>query len=180
MTNLSPGIPNEAERKRLLHMVSLLLPKYHRDTTEVLFAFLKWVASFAHLDEETGSKMDLQNLATVICPSILYSRGRDGVRDESFGAIRVVTALLENQDEYFFVPDEFLPILHDQEYFQNSMELPSKEFLKKCDAYYRVKMSGRTPGLTSPVSGSTPFNFNTSNPPRPDDSRGMPPRSESR
>ncbi|EFP88891.2 uncharacterized protein PGTG_14230 [Puccinia graminis f. sp. tritici CRL 75-36-700-3] len=32
---------------------------------------MKWVASFSHLDEETGSKMDLQNLATVITPNIL-------------------------------------------------------------------------------------------------------------
>ena len=158
-------------------MVVLLLPKSHRDTLEVLFVFLKWVASFAHMDEETGSKMDLGNLATVICPSILYSRGRDPVRDESFGAIRVITALLENQDEYFCVPEEFLPILNDQEYFQNSMELPSKEFLKKCDTYYRVKASGKTPGLTSPVSGTTPFNFNVT---RPDDPRSMPPRAESR
>ena len=70
----------------MMHMVSLILPKAHRDTLEVLFVFLKWVASFAHLDEETGSKMDLQNLATVICPSILYSRGQNAVRDESFGS----------------------------------------------------------------------------------------------
>ncbi|GJE90959.1 RhoGAP-domain-containing protein [Phanerochaete sordida] len=154
------NLTNEAERKRMLHMVSLILPKYHRDTMEVLFVFLKWVASFAHLDEETGSKMDLPNLATVICPSILYSRGRDGVRDESFGAIRVVTALLENQDEFFCVPEEFLPILHDQDYFQSSMELPSKDFLKKCDTYYKQ------------------FNFNTAQ--RSDDSRGPPPRAESR
>ena len=142
---------------------------------EVLFVFLKWVASFAHMDEETGSKMDLQNLATVICPSILYSRGKDGVPENSFGPIRVVTVLLENQDEFFCVPEEFLPILQDQEYFQNSMELPSKEFLKKCDMYQRVKQSGRTPGLMSPLGGSTPFNFN-----RSDDPRGMPPRPESR
>lgn len=175
-----PGLPNEADRKRLLHMISLILPKYHRDTMEVLFVFLKWVASFAHLDEETGSKMDLQNLATVICPSILYSRGRDGVRDESFGAIRVVTALLEHQDEHFCVPEEFLHILQDQDYFQSSMDLPSKEFLKKCDMYHRVKANGRTPGMTSPVSGSTPFNFVGANSQRSDDSRTMPPRAESR
>lgn len=112
---------------------------------EVLFVFLKWVASFAHMDESTGSKMDLPNLATVICPSILYSRGRDAVRDESFGAIRVVTSLLENQDEFYMVPEEFLPILHDQEYFSNSMELPSKDFMKKCDTYMRLKVNGRPP-----------------------------------
>jgi hypothetical protein len=110
---------------------------------EVLFVFLKWVASFAHMDETTGSKMDLGNLATVICPSILYSRSRDAARDESFGAIRVVTSLLEHQDELFTVPEEFLPILHDQEYFSSSVELSSKDFMKKCDTYMRLKSNGR-------------------------------------
>lgn len=123
-------------------MVSILLPKNNRDTMEVLFVFLKWVASFAHMDEETGSKMDLQNLATVICPSILYSRGQNAVRDESFGAIRVVTSLLENQDVFYCVPEEFLPILHDQDYFVSCMELPSKDFLKKCETYLRLKANG--------------------------------------
>ncbi|CAL1714706.1 unnamed protein product [Somion occarium] len=169
----SQGLPNEADRKRLLHMISLLLPKYHRDTMEVLFVFLKWVASFAHIDKETGSKMDLQNLATVICPSILYSRGRDAVRDESFGSIRVVSSLLENQDEFYFVPEEFLPILQDQDYFASSMELPSKDFLKKCDTYMRIRASGRTPGLMSPVNGPSSSPFST---PRPEDMRSVPPR----
>ncbi|OSX64291.1 hypothetical protein POSPLADRAFT_1045378 [Postia placenta MAD-698-R-SB12] len=171
----SQSLPTEQERMRMLHMVSLILPKAHRETLEVLSVFLKWVASFAHLDTETGSKMDLQNLATVICPSILYSRGRDAVRDESFGAIRVVTALLENQDELYCVPQEFLSILQDQDYFVNSLDLPSKEFLKKCETYMRLKASGRTPLLTSPVSGSAPFNPST---PRPEDMRAQPPRSQ--
>ncbi|KAI0072681.1 RhoGAP-domain-containing protein [Panus rudis PR-1116 ss-1] len=170
----SQSLPNEADRKRLLHMISIILPKQHRDTMEVLFVFLKWVASFAHVDKETGSKMDLQNLATVICPSILYSRGRDAVRDESFGAIKVVTSLLENQDEFYCVPEEFLPILQDQDYFASSMELPSKEFLKKCDTYMRLKASGRTPVLMSPVNGPASSPFVTT--PRPEDSRSFPPR----
>ncbi|KAI0820813.1 RhoGAP-domain-containing protein [Trametes gibbosa] len=170
------SLPAEQDRKRMLHMVSLLLPKAHRDTLEVLFVFLKWVASFAHLDEETGSKMDLQNLATVICPSILYSRGQNAVRDESFGAIRVVTALLENQDEFYCVPEDFLPILQDEDHFANSMELPSREFLKKVEAYMRMKSGGRTPGLTSPTLGNAQFNFNPGTP-RAEDMRSMPPRS---
>ena len=165
------ALSNEFERKRLLHMIAIILPKPHRDTMEVIFVFLKWVASFAHIDKETGSKMDLGNLATVICPSILYSRGRDAVRDESFGAIRVVTALLENQDEFYCVPDEFLPMLHDQDYFQTSLELPGKDFMKKCDTYLRVKASGRSPGLMSPVHGSSPFGT-----PRTEDMRSLPPR----
>lgn len=105
--------------------------------------------------------MDLLNLATVICPSILYSRGRDAVRDESFGAIKVVTSLLENQDEFYTVPEEFLPILHDQEYFANSLELPSKEFLKKCDMYMRLKAGGR-----NPASAIFPGSPNPTNSPR--------------
>ncbi|ETW79001.1 hypothetical protein HETIRDRAFT_323512, partial [Heterobasidion irregulare TC 32-1] len=158
----SQALPNEADRQRLLHMISLILPKSHRDTMEILFVFLKWVAQFAHMDEQTGSKMDLPNLATVICPSILYSQGRDAVRDDSFGAIRVVTALLENQDEYYAVPQEFLPILHDQDYFAHSMDLPSKEFMKKCDTYMRLKASGRSlPGPSmSPGGSSSPFQPN--------------------
>ncbi|KAF8552406.1 RhoGAP-domain-containing protein [Imleria badia] len=156
---------HDLERRRCLHMVSLLLPKSHRDTMEVLFVFLKWVASFAHMDESTGSKMDLPNLATVICPSILYSRGRDAVRDESFGAIRVVTSLLENQDEFYTVPEEFLPILHDQEYFSNTLELPSKDFLKKCDTYMRLKAGGRTPAAA--VFAGSPNPVNAQRPERP-------------
>jgi hypothetical protein len=125
---------------------------------EVLFVFLKWVASFAHLDEETGNMMDLSNLATVICPSIMYSRGRDAVRDKSLGSIRVITELLVLQDELYIVPQEFLPILSDQEYFSSSMELPSKEFLKKCDTYMRLKSSGRPPAVfNNPnINGSNP------------------------
>ncbi|KIM44940.1 hypothetical protein M413DRAFT_367036 [Hebeloma cylindrosporum] len=138
----SQSLPSFEERKRYLHLISLIMPKSHRDTMEVLFVFLKWVASFAHMDAETGSKMDLENLAKVICPSILYARGRDPLRDETLSGVHVVTLLLENQDEFFTVPEDFLTILHDQEYFANSMDLPSKEFLKKCDTYMRVKGGG--------------------------------------
>ncbi|KAJ6518673.1 RhoGAP-domain-containing protein [Mycena sanguinolenta] len=148
---------SEADRRRMLHLVSLMLPKSHRDTMEVLFVFFKWVASFAHMmDSRTGSKMDLGNLATVICPSILYARGNDSVRDESFPGISVMKALLENQDEFFTVPVEFLPILQDQEYFANSMELPGKDFLKKVDTYMKFKAgsaNGRPPNMNMP-----PFN----------------------
>ena len=97
------------------------------------------------------------------------------MRDESFGSIRVVTALLENQDEFYCVPEEFLPMLADEEYFANCMELPSREFLKRVDTYMRVKTGGRTPGLTSPTIGNATFNF-TPGTPRPEDPRSMPPR----
>jgi hypothetical protein len=149
-------LPNEQDRVRQLHLVYTLLPRYHRDTTEILFVFLKWVASFSHVDEDTGSKMDLQNLATVICPNILYSKGRDPTRDESFTAIRVVHQLLELQDDYYAVPEEFISVLHDQEYFANALDMPGKDLLKKCETYRRLKQAGgRGPPMGSlPTSGS--------------------------
>lgn len=132
------------------------MPKPHRDTMEVLFVFLKWVASFAHMDSETGNLMDLPNLATVIAPSIMRARGRDPMRDETFGALRVVTNLLENQDEFFLVPEEFVQVLQDQEYFTNCMELPGKDFLKKCETYTKVKgMNGRLPPSNGQYNGPT-------------------------
>lgn len=70
---------------------------------EVLFVFLRWVASFAHVDEETGSKMDLQNLATVICPNVLYAKGKDATKDESFLGIRAIVELMAWQDLMFTV-----------------------------------------------------------------------------
>lgn len=118
---------------------------------EVLFVFLKWVASFAHVDEETGSKMDLVNLATVICPSILYGKG--AAHTESVSAIPVVTELLVNQDEFWQVPEEFLPMLQEKEYFASSLDLSSKDFMKKCEAFIRSRASGRqlpSGGVTSP------------------------------
>jgi len=156
----SQSLSSEEDRKRYLHLISLILPKSHRDTMEVLFVFLKWVASFAHLDAETGSKMDLGNLATVICPSILYARGRDAMKDETFSGFRVMTSLMENQDEFFAVPQEYLSILHDQEYFANSLDLPGKEFMKKCDTYLRMK------GINGRPSPGTPYNGSSNGAPR--------------
>lgn len=107
--------------------------------------------------------MDLHNLATVISPNIFRSspaKGTDSVRVESFESIRVMDSLLEYQDEFYQVPDDFLPLLRDQDYFGGAMELPSKEFLKKCEAYHRVRANGRTPqGLTSPVQSSSAVPF---------------------
>ena len=113
---------------------------------EAILVFLKWVASFSNVDEETGSKMDLNNLATVVAPSILKGgKGKDGVRDESFPGIRVVTQLLEEQDQFFTVPEDFMPILHDQNLFSSSIDLPAKEFLKRIDSYMRINSQGRGP-----------------------------------
>lgn len=150
-------------------MLAIILPKCHLDTMQVLFVFLKWVASFAHVDEK-GNKMDLNNLATVLAPNILYAKSKDPVREEHFSSIRVVSDVLEMQEELFMVPREFAEILHDQEYFAGALEIPSKDLLKKCDSYMRLKSSGRVPlgpgsSLMSPVLNGTHSPFNPQGPP---------------
>jgi hypothetical protein len=101
-------LESQEQRLRILHLTCCLLPKADRDTTDVLFLFLKWVASFSHIDEETGCKIDLSNLATVICPNMVYDKGRDPNTDESFRAIRAVSELLQNQGRFSQVRRPFL------------------------------------------------------------------------
>ncbi|KAN0063792.1 Rho-type GTPase activating protein Rga1 [Thecaphora frezii] len=151
---MSQKLEPEAERRRILHMVTVLLPKSHRDTMEVLFAFLKWVASFSHIDEETGSKMDLPNLATVICPNILYSKGTDPTKDETFLANRAVSYLLEHQDDFWTVPEELEAVLYDRELLSASADLTSRDILKKCEKYARRQ---RAPGGRGGGGGGGPL-----------------------
>ena len=100
----SQKIDDADRRRRILHLTCCLLPKAHRDTMEVLFTFMNWVSSFSHVDEESGSKMDIHNLATVITPNVLHrgngAGGKDGLGtpvpvDESFLAIEAVHSLIE-------------------------------------------------------------------------------------
>lgn len=91
----SSRIEDNEKRRRLLHLTCCLLPKSHRDTMEVLFTFMNWVSSFSHVDEESGSKMDIHNLATVITPNIMHS-GKDVVPvEDSFLSIEAVHSLIE-------------------------------------------------------------------------------------
>ena len=74
---------------------------------EILFSFLKWVASFAQVDEESGSKMDIHNLATVMAPNILYgNEKKENTKspapqvDNSFLAIEAVHTLIQMSDVF--------------------------------------------------------------------------------
>ncbi|KAH8982466.1 LIM domain-containing protein [Lactarius hatsudake] len=149
------GLPNDEERKRLLHMLTLILPKCHRDTLEVLLVFLKWLSSFGNAQENVGTQLYLSHVASEIGPSVLFagnwvdsdSKRRPiptggGVFLRYDSGTRVLTKLLENQDQFFTVPEEFLPLLHDQEFFASSMELSSRDFLKQCETYMRIKFGG--------------------------------------
>jgi len=94
-TNRYSGITDEDTRRRVLHLTCCLLPKAHRDTMEVLFNFMQWVSSFSHIDEESGSKMDVHNLATVMAPNILHLGKRDVPLDDNLLAIEAVHSLIE-------------------------------------------------------------------------------------
>lgn len=99
----SLGIDNLATRKRVLHLACCMLPRCNRDTMEVLFLFLRWVALFSHVTTDTGSRMDIPNLARVIAPNILLSTSKDPLKDESFLAINSVEMLLESYEEFCMV-----------------------------------------------------------------------------
>ncbi|WBW73243.1 RhoGAP for Rho1, Rga1 [Schizosaccharomyces osmophilus] len=128
----SSKLESEEERLRVLHLTICLLPKGHRDTMEVIFGFLFWVASFSHIDDEVGSKMDIHNLATVITPNILYSKSNDPV-DESFLAIEAVHSLIENFEKFCEVPTEISILLDDPALFYNNAAWTSKELAKRCE-----------------------------------------------
>jgi hypothetical protein len=67
---------------------------------EILFSFLVWASSFSQVDDDTGSKMDTHNLATVITPNILKERTEKGGMDESsFLAIEAVNLLIDYNDQ---------------------------------------------------------------------------------
>jgi hypothetical protein len=101
-------LEDDDTRQRVLHLTCCLMPKSHRDTMEVLFAFLRWTASFSQVDEESGSKMDAHNLATVMAPNILYAvqKKTDAKAphvpqvDESFLAIETVHTLIQFNDSF--------------------------------------------------------------------------------
>lgn len=93
-------ISDPAKKKLCLHMTCCLLPKSHRDCLEILFTFLKWAGSFHQLDEETGSKMDIRNLATVIAPNILTNASKAPALDnEAIHVIDAVEMLIVNIEE---------------------------------------------------------------------------------
>lgn len=109
---LSGKLEDATKCKRFLQLTYCMLPRSHRNLLEVLLYFFSWVASFAEIDEETGSKMDTHNLATVIAPNILFSRasatdnGTNQSSDTHFLAIEVVNQLIEMHEELSVIPGD--------------------------------------------------------------------------
>ncbi|KAI8384965.1 uncharacterized protein BYT42DRAFT_281393 [Radiomyces spectabilis] len=144
-------LDSEAERKRVMHLACCLLPKPNRDTMEVLFLFIQWVATFAHMGEDIGSKMDITNLATVLAPNILYSKSKDIAKDESFCSIEAVKMLLQYQEEFSTVPEDFVPLLQNLTYAEDDMDLNVRHILKRCEMVMKMKRSHSTQGNLPPA-----------------------------
>lgn len=127
----NPEITDDDRRRRVLHLTCCLLPKPHRDTMEVLFTFLNWVSSFSHVDEESGSKMDIHNLATVITPNVLNTGKDNAPVDDSFLAIEAVHSLIECNEAMCEVPEDLQLILNDSSLFSKDADITTKEILKR-------------------------------------------------
>ncbi|KAL5357418.1 hypothetical protein BJX96DRAFT_11855 [Aspergillus floccosus] len=154
---VSQKIPDPEKQKRLLHLICCLLPKAHRDTMEVLFAFLNWTSSFSHVDEESGSKMDIHNLATVMTPNILYPNAKNGTVDESFLAIEAVNALITYNDTMCEIPDDLQMVLSDTSLLKENSEVTTKEILKRYGDIARGSFSQKPSngGETVTITNST-------------------------
>jgi hypothetical protein len=101
-------LPDDGNRRHCLHLACCLLPKSHRDCLEILFCFLKWAATFHQVDDESGSKMDAKNLATVIAPNIIYKDTKSAALDsDPMVAIEAVEILITNIEEMCMVKTHF-------------------------------------------------------------------------
>ncbi|OTA96987.1 hypothetical protein M434DRAFT_66672 [Hypoxylon sp. CO27-5] len=128
-------IKDTDKRRHCLHLTCCLLPQIHRDTLEVLFNFLKWVATFHQVDEDTGSRMDVHNLARVIAPNILYTNEKSpSFSDEPMIAVACVEELIQFNEEMCMVPAELMDILSDSSLFMNNGEITTKEILKRIES----------------------------------------------
>lgn len=125
-------IKDADKRRHCLHLTCCLLPQMYRDSLEVLFSFLKWVATFHQVDEDVGSRMDVHNLARVMAPNILYTNAKSpSFSDEPMVAVSCVEELIQYNEEMCMVPDEIMDILSDSSLFSNNGDITTKEILKR-------------------------------------------------
>jgi hypothetical protein len=105
---------------------------------EVLLYFFSWVASFAEIDEETGSKMDIHNLATVVSPNVLVSRQSQQTDPSAPGetyflAIEVVNQLIEQHEEMSIIPDDLWQFFEKSEINTKSNNITTKEVMSRIE-----------------------------------------------
>lgn len=107
-------IKNPSARKRTMHLVVCMMPKTNRDVFEVVFLFLDWLSTYAHININIGNGMDLSNIAKVMAPTLLRPAHRDPHPTEISAMISTVLLLLEDQHILHEIPFELSRILHIQ------------------------------------------------------------------
>lgn len=160
---LSQKVKDPMQKRVLTELSYSMLPKAHRDLTEVLLFFFMWTSSFAHLDEQTGSKMDVHNLATVLSPNMLYAQPNEVARPvnakggavaatyyDAFGenegenyylAIEVMDYLIAHNEELSLVPTYLIEIFEGCK-FAKGEHYSSKEIFSRVESYL-----SKNPGL---------------------------------
>lgn len=119
-------IESDVQLGKILSLIYSLLPVINRNTLEVILSFLYWTASFSHIENEMGSKMDIHNISTVIAPNILYqpdkremelqpmeSSANDFAENQGqhhFLAIEITDYLIKHNEEIAVIP-KFLYLL---------------------------------------------------------------------
>ncbi|KAJ1667879.1 Rho-type GTPase activating protein Rga1 [Coemansia sp. RSA 1646] len=143
------GIQKQRERMEAFRYAIILMPQANRDMLNVLMTFLTWVATFSHVSEQTGSKMDTMNLATVITPNILYADVKEptrGDRDDtfSFEACNVIQQFMEAGETLWMLSDAVITFLRDNssDLIEGTSELNTKELLRLCERKFQNHSDG--------------------------------------
>ncbi|KAI8324363.1 RhoGAP-domain-containing protein [Martensiomyces pterosporus] len=150
------AVPSARDRFEAFRYAVVLLPQANRDMLNVLTTFLNWVATFSHVDEQSGSKMDTLNLATVITPNILYADVKEPTRDRddtfSYEACNVIQQLMEAGESLWLVPDAIIAFLRDNssEFAEGVSELNTKELLRRCERQIQQQVVGSSSGSSGP------------------------------
>ncbi|KAL7344415.1 Rho GTPase activation protein [Rhodotorula toruloides] len=116
-------IKNVGIRRRAMHLVICLMPRANRDVMEVIFLFLDWLSTFAHITVKDGNKMELTSIAKIMAPTLLRPLHRPPHPHEVPSMISSVLLLLEDQHLLHSVPVELAQVLH--------IEVPKEHLGKK-------------------------------------------------
>ncbi|PVU89756.1 hypothetical protein BB559_002654 [Furculomyces boomerangus] len=113
--NIEATITDPGTLLEALQCAVLLLPQPNRDMLNVLLTFLKSVASFSFVDDTTGSKMNVKNLAIVIAPNILYDDVKDPTKSDTFmyKSTNTIFYLIENTPTVWYTPNCIIDFIYN-------------------------------------------------------------------
>ncbi|KAJ3345134.1 hypothetical protein HDU91_007461, partial [Kappamyces sp. JEL0680] len=102
MRLLTPEIQKPEDQVSVLQLIMCLMPKQNIDLLSVLVRFFVEVSTYAVLPNDTGNKMTLDNMATVIAPNILYTN-RSNAPEQSAAVIEIIKVMFRAHSIVFKV-----------------------------------------------------------------------------